>query len=344
MVWEMDACNTFQRSGCAVAVRTPNSLYWVHWSWGLLQRCLPQGRLCPSLTVWWVFLVFFPGISVGLLCVPKLLSSDVLLWRWKERFGVHHSCHYWNFRAWGFHIICSRSWRPAPSTHSWSVGWWCECPCSEIWRSGVFPLFFSWKIPSNLCHTDFATASLWIPDFTAGCGLRWSHCQTPKPMDTSKGRAQRLPGCGLLLWWRNTQRAFVQEWFHLSCWVLHSFILPLYHTCLVVVVYSGTKSPTPAVPSQILCRRVFFPPDPGDTAVRTCLWHSHDSALSWMNPGLREQTPDLELLCFSLLWSQNCFKPRQIYTVWCHLTAPASECKWHKEHVEQMEWDMHVKN
>lgn len=57
--------------------------------------------------------------------------------------------------------------------------------------------------------------------------LQWPHCafqtlqlavgwgdHTAKPQSQRvfpKGRAQRLPGCHLLLWWWITQRAFVQE-------------------------------------------------------------------------------------------------------------------------------------
>lgn len=273
------------------------------------------------------------------------LSPEVLLGRWRKRFGVQHSGHNWNFRTWGFHIVCSRTWRPVAKHIQlicglvvWMSLWW------DLKSWGFFPILILETTLKSVSHRHLQWPLCAFQALQLAVG--WSN-HTAKPQSQwilPKGRVWRLPDCGLCLWLRSTQRAFVQEGFHLSHWVLHSFIPPLHHTCLVVIVYSGTKSPTPAVPSQSLHRREFFPPDPGGTAVRTCWWHSHNSALSWMKPGLRELTPDLELLRFSLVRSQNCFQPRQIYTVWCHLTAPASECKWHKEHVEQMEWDMHVKN
>lgn len=187
-------------------------------------------------------------------------------------------------------------------------------------------------------------ACLCIPDFTAGCGLGWSHCQTPKPTDTSQRQSPKAPR----LWFA----PLVEEHTESICsgvippspsnaaFLYSSFTSHLPCRCCLF----GHKVSYISSPITNPLQRVLSPPDPGGTAVRTCWWHSHNSALSWMNSGLREQPPDLELLRFSLMRSQNCFKPRQIYTVWCHLTAPASECKWHKEHVEQMEWDMHVKN
>lgn len=62
------------------------------------------------------------------------------------------------------------------------------------------------------------------------------------------------------------------------------------------------------------------------------------------SPGAPGETAHLGLLRISLLVYPSCLKTQQIFNVWCHLTASANECKWHKEHVEQMEWDMHVKN
>lgn len=32
-----------------------------------------------------------------------------------------------------------------------------------------------------------------IPDFTAGCGLQWPHCQTPKPMAASQRQSLKAP-------------------------------------------------------------------------------------------------------------------------------------------------------
>lgn len=187
-------------------------------------------------------------------------------------------------------------------------------------------------------------APLCIPDFTAGCGLGWPHCQTPKPVGISQRQSPKAPR----LWFapvvvKHTESicsGVIPPFPPSAAFFYSSFTSRLPCCCCLF----GHRVSYTSSPIKILHRRVFFPPDPGGTAVRACWWRFHHSALSWMNPGLREQTPDLELLRFSLVRSQNCFKPRQIYTVWCHLTVPASECKWHKEHVEQMEWDMHVKN
>lgn len=184
-------------------------------------------------------------------------------------------------------------------------------------------------------------ASLCIPDFTADSELGWPHCQTPKPVDTSQRQSLKAPRLWFAPVVEKHMESICDSTFPNEC------CIPLFllYITLALSLFVWAQSVL-HLQSQhkSSAGEWFFPLDPGGTAVGTCWWHSHNTALSWMSPGLREQTPDLELLLFSLVRSQNCFKPRQIYTVWCHLTAPASECKWHKEHVEQMEWDMHVKN
>lgn len=228
------------------------------------------------------------------------------------------------------------------STHSWSVGLWYGCPCSETWG---FSLLLSRKIPLNLCPTDICNG---LSVHSILYSWLWAGVTTlpnPKangyfPKAESEGSQAVVCSCGGGAHRKHLLRS--GSTFPIERCIL---LFLLYITLALLLLFIWAQSLLHLQSHhKSSAGEWFFPPDPAGTSVRTRWWHSHNSALSWMNPGLREQTPDLELLRFSLVRSQNCFKPQQIYTVWCHLTAPASECKWHKEHVEQMEWDMHVKN
>lgn len=225
------------------------------------------------------------------------------------------------------------------------MGLWCGCPHSETWRAGSFSLFLSWKIPLNLCPTDICNglsvhSRLYSWLWTGVITLPNPKANGYFPKAESEGPHAVVCSCGGGAHGKHLLRS--DSTFPIVCFIP---LFLLYITLALSLLFIWAQILLHLQPHhKSSAGECFIPPDSGVTAVRTCWWHSHNSALSWTNPGLREQTPDLELLCFSLMRSQNCFKPRQIYTVWCHLTAPASECKWHKEHVEQMEWDMHVKN
>lgn len=146
------------------------------------------------------------------------LLSEILLQRWKKRFGVQHLEHNWNFMAWGFHIICSRSLRHM-AKHTADLCFGCTNVPVLKPEEGFFffPILILETTLESVSNRHLQWPLYVLRDrLTAGCGLRWPYCKTPKPTAYfPKGRLKThslwAHFCGMPLWWRIRQGAFAWQ-------------------------------------------------------------------------------------------------------------------------------------
>lgn len=185
--------------------------------------------------------------------------------------------------------------------------------------------------------------------------------QTEKPQNWPQVSQRQSPEdspfvarfCGVLLWRRIRQIAFASQAtpMHLPNNTFPSSTTLLYSSftshlpflcCLFGPKVSFTCSPfiEPAKENLFIFSRTWSLAD-----LQSCWWLSCAVCpAAELTRSQGENHRPWAAPRFSLTRYLSRVKTWQIYHVWCHLTDSANECKWHKEHVEQMEWDMHVKN